>query len=100
MAEVIHLNKLIKLNIMENSFSMNGYLRITMKPTTQEWKHLMELVKDGDEFTVTKANNTTEVVFTRTGNKNSAKVNTLITPTYESGEIALRDKTFDKTPRE
>lgn len=58
---------------MENSFKLNGTLQITMKPITPEWKHLMELVKDGDEFVVTKANNTTDVVFIRTGNKNNTK---------------------------
>ncbi len=52
---------------MKNAFKLNGDIEITMTPQSQNWKQVMELVKDGDVFTVTKANNTSDVVFKRTG---------------------------------
>lgn len=52
---------------MKNTFKLNGDIEITMTPQSQNWKQVMELVKDGDVFTVTKANNSADVVFKRTG---------------------------------
>lgn len=52
---------------MKNTFKLNGDIEITMTPQSQNWKQVMELVKDGDVFTVTKNNNSPDVVFKRTG---------------------------------
>lgn len=52
---------------MKNTFKLNGDIEITMTPQSQNWKQVMELVKDGDVFTITKANNSVDVVFKRTG---------------------------------
>lgn len=52
---------------MKNTFKLNGDIEITMTPQSQNWKQVMELVKDGDVFTVTKNNNSPDIVFKRTG---------------------------------
>lgn len=58
---------------MKNTFKLNGDIEITMTPQSQNWKQVMELVKDGDVFTVTKNNNSPDVLFKRTGQPTGEK---------------------------
>jgi len=81
---------------MKNAFKLNGDIEITMTPQSQNWKHLMELVKDGDVFTVTKANNTVDVVFKRTGQTSQTELKRQ----HYSEASEVPTGTLDKTPRE
>lgn len=54
---------------MEISITVNGTIKIAMTPKSPHMKHLAELIKDGETYIVSKANNTADIVFTQVKEK-------------------------------